>query len=207
MASHPRMAGCIDKAHCDCPSRLSHSAFARHRGIDQSTVSRMVQSGRLEAGPDRLLDRAESDARYEGRTRHKLDGAASAGMARSAPGATGAEDDGGDIPEAIANSRALWDARKARASALREERKNATEAGTLISEVDVTARYTETLLLVKRRMMGLPARVAGRLAGLDAHALERELGLAIREELAGAGDDLRALAGEVAGAAEAAPGG
>ena len=150
------------------------------------------------------LDKRAADAAYDGRIRYRRDGAdhgppiGAAPAPSSTPPPTPPDDDD-ELSEVVAEQRALWDARKARSQALEAERAYAVAMGSLIPEADVTKRYTDLLRLVKRRMLGLPARVAGRLAGLDARALEAALDEAVSAELVGAAEELDAMAVEAEG--------
>mgnify|MGYP001610046836 CR=1 FL=1 len=160
MAGRPR--GCTDKEHCSCPARLTQVAWARHRGISDRSVRRLVADGRLEVGPDRLLDRPDSDARYEGRTRHKRDGAAHA-MDASATSPASA---GTAATPARSETWAEAQERHERARADLAELKVRELGGEVVRVADVTREWYRVLRSVRDRVLAVPDRLAGELAAV-----------------------------------------
>lgn len=136
---------------------VSQSAYARHRGISQGYVSKLISRGVLLPLEDGRLDVAESDRRLHEHVSPRMRPPA----ATNAPSVT---------PAKVGLSLAAEQARKVRIDADRAALRLARERGQFVAVEDVGRAIQKAFHICRNRFLRMPSKLAPQLAGQTATA-------------------------------------
>lgn len=137
---------------------LTQSAYARHRGVDPTSVRDAIRAGRITpvmVGGKPMIDKLVADAQWQANTRVR--------MGVSQPPKS---DAGGDTPDDGGSGGDYWESRARREAAEAElaELKLAEQRGDLVRAGDVRAAQAKLAAGLREALLQIPARLAAVLA-------------------------------------------
>jgi hypothetical protein len=157
-------------------SDMSAGQYAKHRGISVKNVTKAIEEGRITAqkvGNRFVIDQVKADKEWARNT----------SQPRTNPGGRVEQEPSGP---SYAQSRAIKEAYLARLKKLEYER----ELGALVDADQVRRDGYAAGKLVQSKMLAIPDRLAGQLAGMtDVAAIKRVLVDEIRYALSEVADD------------------